>query len=173
MLIKRNILIVFIILFYLLPINSYARSSRLLPYSLNQIWSSALRMIRIDLGCSLLERDREGGFLLFNYTQGVQTSSAAVELFEVEENNQKQIRVSITLSNHPSYIEIYLLDALQSRLRQDYGFNFNRNITKNQQPEAHNQDQNNSNSEENEDGPSENNNNNRSNDQELNETSQD
>ena len=37
------------------------------PYSYDRTWNAALRMVRVDMGFKVVEKDVESGYLLFEY----------------------------------------------------------------------------------------------------------
>ena len=53
-----------------LPSLGAARTDKELTYRENEIWQSAIRFIRVDSGFKILEKDKDAGYLLFEYKDG-------------------------------------------------------------------------------------------------------
>lgn len=96
-----------------------AGSSTELRYTQSQIFSGALRYLRIDLGYEITEKDPEAAYLLFTYTpQGRKDPTfGAVEIVAT----QQAVRLIIKLPQLPSYQEAMIRDGLIRKLREEYG----------------------------------------------------
>ncbi len=86
-------------------------------YTYDQTWNTALRLVRVDLGLKVVEKDEKAGFILFEYEDKGTTSSASLELLKGE----KSIRVICQIPKFPSYHEIAVLDRLARKLKDEYG----------------------------------------------------
>jgi hypothetical protein len=99
-----------------------ARSGRDLDYRAEVIWPAALRLLRVELGYSLVERDQEAKYLLFQYQQGPETYRGSLELVERRhEDGRRVVRVFVSLPTLPSYVELHLIDRLERKLRDEVG----------------------------------------------------
>lgn len=96
---------------------AYAKTTRDSPYSYEQTWNAAVRLIRVDLGYTIQEKDERNGYLLFDYEDRGTKGLGSVEMFR----GDKSVRVVCTLPKFPSYHEIVILDRLDRKLRDDYG----------------------------------------------------
>lgn len=94
-----------------------AKASYDSAYTLEQTWNSALRLVRVDLGMKVLEKDDKAGYILFEYVDKGTTSAASLELLVQE----KSIRVVCQIPKFPSYHEAVLLDHLARKLREENG----------------------------------------------------
>lgn len=96
-----------------------AQSSDRVPYSQPQVYSAAVRYLRIDLRYEITERDPEVAYLLFEYQPLGQNSRrfGAVEIVKL----QQGVRLVVRLPDQPSYQETMLRDGLLKKLRTDYG----------------------------------------------------
>jgi hypothetical protein len=96
-----------------------AASSAELGYSRLQVYSGALRYLRIDLGYQITEKDADAAYLLFKYQPHDQkeTSFGAFEIVEVD----GRVRLLVKLPRMPAYHESVLRDGLVRKLREDYG----------------------------------------------------
>ena len=86
-------------------------------YSYEQTWNTALRLIRVDKGYKIIEKDEKAGFVLFEYVDKETTASGSMELLRGE----KSVRVICQIPKFPSYHEIAMLDRLARKLKDEYG----------------------------------------------------
>jgi hypothetical protein len=90
------------------------------PYTLSQTYNAALRLVRVDLGLKVLERDPDAGYLLFEYRSsesGPKPATGSVEMVDTGH----AVRVVLKLAQMPRYHEQVLLDALGRKLKDEYG----------------------------------------------------
>lgn len=99
--------------------HAIAASSSDLSYSQAQIFSGALRYLRVDLGYEVTEKDPDAAYLLFRYVpHGKQEPTfGAVEIVQTK----RAVRLTIKLPQLPSYHETVMRDGLLKKLRNDYG----------------------------------------------------
>lgn len=90
-------------------------------YTRQQVYSGALRYLRIELGCDITEKDDQAAYLLFKYQpQGQREASfGALEIIE----RAGAVAVLVKLPRLPSYYETLLRDGLVRKLQEDYGIN--------------------------------------------------
>ena len=94
-----------------------AKQSYESAYTYDQTWNAALRLVRVDLGLKIVDKDDKAGFIMFEYVNDGSTSSGSLELFKTE----KSVRVICQIPKFPSYHEIALLDRLGRKLKEEYG----------------------------------------------------
>lgn len=70
---------------------------------------------------SIRDRDRDIGYLLFDYPHGNRTVPGSIEFVEVEEAGRPQVRVTLNIPAMPAYVERMILDRLSRKLREDHG----------------------------------------------------
>ncbi len=90
------------------------------PYAFDQTYSTALRMLRVDLGYKVTEKDAENGYILFEYTSpesGKRVCAGAIELVK----NKQSVQVTVQIPAMPQYHEQMIADALSRKLTADYG----------------------------------------------------
>ncbi len=104
-----------------LPTNAGARRSDVHGYRYDQLWRSVVRLVRVDYGFPVRDRDQDVGYLLFDYVDSGRSYPGSFELVRVEEDGHEQVRVSVQVPAMPSYIERMLLDRLTRKLREEYG----------------------------------------------------
>jgi hypothetical protein len=97
-----------------------ARTEARTAYSRAQVFSAALRYLRVDLGQEVHEKDAEAAYLLFSYeTEGpnARRSNGSIEIIALSEGS----RFVVQLPQLPSYYELKLKDAIVAKLRAEYG----------------------------------------------------
>src|SRR4051812_45338851 len=55
-------------------------------YTYEQTWNTALRLIRVDKGFKVVEKDEKAGFVLFEYVDKDATFSGSMELLRGEKS---------------------------------------------------------------------------------------
>ena len=114
-------LLLTLILAFALPSAASARRSDTHGYRYDQLWGSVVRMVRVDYGFTVRDRDQDIGYVLFDYIDGGRAHPASFELVRVRENGRERVRVSVQVPSMPSYVERMLLDRLTRKLRDEYG----------------------------------------------------
>ncbi|MDH4335380.1 MAG: hypothetical protein OEW24_09045, partial [Chloroflexota bacterium] len=105
----------------LCPATSLAKKTEDFRHSYDQVWGAAVRLIRVDQGYPIKDRDETVGYFLFDYRDDGRTYPGSVELVRIEDQGGGPIRVVIQIPAMPSYIERMLLDKLQKKLIDEYG----------------------------------------------------
>lgn len=97
-----------------------ANASYASPYTFEQTYSTALRMLRVDLGLKITEKDAENGYVMFEYTSpesGKRVCAGAIELVKTK----GRIQVTVQIPAMPQYHEQMIADVLSRKLTSDYG----------------------------------------------------
>src|SRR4051812_34854496 len=89
------------------------------PYSFEQTFGSAMRLLRVDLGCKITEKDADSGYVLFEYTSG--ESGKRVHKGSLEVVRGKATHVALQLPTLPGYHEQMIVDALIKKLSSEHG----------------------------------------------------
>ena len=96
--------------------------ARTMSYPLEQAWPSALRYLRVDRGFSLVDRDREAGFILFDFPVGSGSGRGAVEMFVTEDmSGRPSVRVVVSTHAGPSHLPHAIAEGLATKLREEHG----------------------------------------------------
>ncbi len=98
-----------------------AKTVRDLTYRSSQIWRSAVRFLRVDQNFKVLEKDKDAGYLLFEYADAGKTYSASMEMIPLVKNEKRYVRASIKIEAMPSYVEVVLIDRFLRKLKEEYG----------------------------------------------------
>lgn len=99
-----------------------AKASYESAYGYDRTWNAALRLVRVDMGLKVVEKDEGQGYLLFEYKSsesGSKPTSGSLELIRGRDDGP--VRVVVQLPQMPRYHEQVLVDALARKLRQEYG----------------------------------------------------
>ncbi len=105
----------------LAPATSQAKKTEDFRHSYDQVWGAAIRLIRVDQGYPIKDRDQSVGYFLFDYKDDGRLYPGSVELVRIEDQGGGTIRVVIQIPAMPSYIERMLLDKLEKKLVAEYG----------------------------------------------------
>jgi hypothetical protein len=98
--------------------------TRVLPYPMEFVWPTAVRVLRVDRGYSIVDRDPEAGFILFDFPIGPEdrTGRGSVEIFATKDaSGRMAASVQITTDGGPVHLPHALLDALADKLRRERG----------------------------------------------------
>ena len=88
-------------------------------YTKAQTFSGALRLLRVDRGYEIVEKDVDAAYVLFRYPLAGQKALANGALEVVD--TTAGVKVFVQLARLPEYQEAMLRDALLKKLREDYG----------------------------------------------------
>jgi hypothetical protein len=99
-----------------------AKSSYESPYGFDRTWNAALRLVRVDNGWNVTEKDEAGGYLLFDYRspESTKATPGSLELVRGHEPDAP-VSVLVQLPQMPRYHEQVLIDALSAKMRREYG----------------------------------------------------
>lgn len=92
------------------------------PYGYTRTWNAAMRLVRVDSGRKITEKDEANGYLLFDYSspQSAKVSAGSLELVRGHDP-EASVSVVVQLPQMPHYHEQVLLDALAAKMRREYG----------------------------------------------------
>lgn len=119
----------------LLAAPAAAKSERKVRYSREEVFRCFIRMLRVDLEQKILEKDLDGGFILFEYQEPIykRLSPASLEIIEVSAEEREKdkdkavaeagakVKLRLEIKRAGASDEIGLLDKLETKLREDYG----------------------------------------------------
>jgi hypothetical protein len=105
----------------ILPSVASARSESEFAYPFSQVWTIAVRLLRIDLNCPINEKDKEEGYFFFEYRDGKRSFTGSTEIIPKMIDGVKGVRVVIQLSALPRYVERTILDRLARKLDEELG----------------------------------------------------
>ena len=90
-------------------------------YGFERTWNAGLRLVRVDLGLKVTEKDDTNGYLLFDYKSPESGQKPVPGSMEFIKGKDGSVRVVVQISQMPGYHEQVLVDHLQRKLRNEYG----------------------------------------------------
>lgn len=104
------------------PSAASARVHDDLPWTFSQIYQSSIRLVRVDLGCTITERDADAGFVLFDYESSGRMHHGSIELAITRaRDGSETVRVVVQIPTLPTYVERMILSRLERKLRDEIG----------------------------------------------------
>lgn len=101
---------------------AWARSTVDQAYPPEPVWSAAVRFLRVDMRFPVLEKDKEAGYILFDYIQDTKVYKASVELMALDDGSGRPgSRLIVTIPELPRHVEAVLLDKLMRKLKEELG----------------------------------------------------
>ncbi len=93
------------------------------PYGYERTWNAALRLVRVDLGLKVLEKDEKNGYLLFEYRSPESGTKATSASFEVVHGarDASDVKVVVQIPQMPTFHERAMLDGLSHKMHDEYG----------------------------------------------------
>lgn len=98
-----------------------ARSAYESAYGFDRTWNAGLRLVRVDLGFKVTEKDDANGYLLFDYKSPESGQKPVPGSMEFIKGKDGAVRVVVQITQMPGYHEQVLVDNLQRKLRNEYG----------------------------------------------------
>jgi hypothetical protein len=104
-----------------LPGVAHARKQTDHRYVYEQVWSAAVRMVRVDLRYPIDDQDPSIGYVLFQYQDRGRAYPGSIELVRTEVEGVEYVRTVVQIPSMPSYVEQMMLDRLGRKLRAEFG----------------------------------------------------
>jgi hypothetical protein len=99
-----------------------ARSASVLPYPVADVWSTAVRFVRVDRNYVVREKDQPSGYILFDVTEGGKTYKGSLELVRTtDDDGRDATRAALSIPDLPRHWESMLLEKLGDKLRDERG----------------------------------------------------
>jgi len=99
----------------LLPSAALAKAERTVAQPFDRVWPTAIRHIRIDEGHTILDKDADAGYVVFEVKDDGKTYKGALELVRVKAE-KPAVRLVLQIEGRPVYMESGLLDRLLQKL---------------------------------------------------------
>jgi len=93
-------------------------------YGYDKTWNAAVRLVRVDLGFKVVEKDEANGYLLFEYRSnegGPKATSGSFEIIKPSGSRTDDVKVVVQLPQMPRYHEQVLVDQLVRKMHDEYG----------------------------------------------------
>lgn len=101
---------------------AHAKSAYDSAYGFDRTWNCGMRLVRVDLGLTISEKDESAGYLLFDYRSpesGKRVVPGSMEF--IRTGDADSVRVVVQIPQMPGYHEQVLVDQLARKLRNEYG----------------------------------------------------
>ncbi|RJO66478.1 MAG: hypothetical protein C4523_12390 [Myxococcales bacterium] len=121
----RRILVIVIVAalsLMLCEIPLWAKSRDRVAESFDVLWSAAVRLIRVDKNWKIVDKDKETGFIIFEYQSKESSSQASVEILKdaaPEEKNVSRFVVQVSIPSASSIEERLLIDELKRKIQEE------------------------------------------------------
>ena len=93
-----------------------------LQYPYEWVFSSAVRLVKIDLKGDLEEENKASGYIIFWYEYNGLKSYASMEFVDLtSDENGYSVNVRLVLDKLPSWVEEDLLEKLELKIKDLYG----------------------------------------------------
>ena len=83
-----------------LPAAGQAKKTEDFRHTFDQVWGAAIRLIRVDEGYPIKDRDETVGYFLFDYRDDGRNHPGSVELVRIEDKGAGPIRVADLFPRH-------------------------------------------------------------------------
>ncbi len=100
------------------PALGWARASSDLGFSVAEVFSSAVRFVRVDKGCKVLDKDGDAAYVNFECVEDEHTKRGSIEIFAT---GKRAVRVQVSLGDDPHYTELRFLELFERKLREERG----------------------------------------------------
>jgi hypothetical protein len=96
---------------------AHARAQLELPYSIADAFSTAVRFVRVDRNCKLIDKDPDAAFVTFACEDDGRTKRGTLELIRVGAS----LRAQLTLPDDTHGMELRWLELFERKLRDERG----------------------------------------------------
>jgi hypothetical protein len=98
-----------------------AKSNYESSYGFDRTWNAGMRLVRVDLGLKISEKDEGAGYLLFDYKSPESSKAVPGSMEFIRSKDTGAVRVVVQIPQMPGYHEQVLVDHLARKLRNEYG----------------------------------------------------
>lgn len=98
-----------------------ARSEKTLAYPREQAWPAAVRFLAVDERLTLVGKDADAGYVLFELRDEGKLFRGALEVIPLVADGRPVVRFVLTIEDRPSWLEIAMLRRLEQKLRAELG----------------------------------------------------
>lgn len=103
------------------PGHAMARTKGEVTYPFTSVWTTLVRLVRVDLGCAITEKDKDEGYVLFDYQDAGRTVPGTIELVRTKRGSVEQVSLVVQIPAMPTYVERMVIDRLERKLREELG----------------------------------------------------
>lgn len=107
------------------PMATKLQHARVLPYPADQVWPTTIRYLRVDRGFSIVDRDRDAGFILFEFTvgsDGATKGRGSIELVvTADPSGRPAVKLQISTDAGPLHLPHAIAEGLAAKLKAEHG----------------------------------------------------
>lgn len=107
------------------PVATKLQHSRVLPYPSDQVWPTTIRYLRVDRGFAVIDRDRDAGFILFEFpvgSEGGSKGSGSIELVDTTDpSGRRAVKLQISTDAGPLHMPHAIAEGLAAKLKTEHG----------------------------------------------------
>jgi hypothetical protein len=111
-----------LLLTLLAPGVGLAKAHSELAYRVEEVFSTALRFVRIDRGCKITDKDPDAAFVMFEcHVDDAHVSRGAIEIFRSLAHGKDGVRLSVSLPDEGHGPELRMVELIERKLRDERG----------------------------------------------------
>jgi hypothetical protein len=100
---------------------AHARREATFNYPYSRVWTTAIRLMRVDFEAQITEKDKDDGYFLFDFPDRGKSFAGSMELIASHKDDADSVRVVLTIQALPTYVESMLMERLAKKLLQEFG----------------------------------------------------
>lgn len=103
---------------------AHARREVTFNYPYSRVWTTAVRLMRVDFEAQITEKDKDDGYFLFEFPDRGKSFAGSMELIASHKDHKddaETVRVVLTIQALPTYVESMLMERLAKKLLQEFG----------------------------------------------------
>jgi hypothetical protein len=99
-----------------------AKTERSASYPFEQVWPTAVRHLRVNEGFTIVEKDPDVGYVVFQVEEDGKSFSGTLEVVrQKDQAGRPAVRLVLRIGDRPAYMEAGVLDRMLDKLRQEHG----------------------------------------------------
>lgn len=99
-----------------------AKTERSASYSFEVVWPTAVRHLRVDEGFTIVEKDPDVGYVVFEVKEEGKAFSGTLEVVrQKDQAGRPAVRLVLRIGDRPAYMEAGVLDRMLAKLRKEHG----------------------------------------------------
>ena len=100
----------------------YLQNKRVLSYPYEQVWPTALRFLRLERSYEIKERDKEAGFMTFEFEENGRQVLGSLELLPTQDvAGRRAVQMIINTQNGSAHLPHSILDGIAKKIRVERG----------------------------------------------------
>ena len=101
---------------------AFLSHQREISYPMEFVWPTAIRYLKVDRQYEVSEKDRDSGYVLFNFPHGSTSGTGSLEMLETTDvSGRKAVRLMVSTSNGPAHLPHTLAEGILAKLRAERG----------------------------------------------------